>query len=96
MTNRVKRFSSMDDCIHLHACRRVQAIGKKFRLNVPRYCDCYLSKNEGTSYITIRKAVSYACNGAASIRDGYDEYDVYASCDLRGASLAEILDDIGE
>ena len=50
MTNKVKPFSCMDDCIHLHACRRIQAIGRKFRLNVPRYCSedcsCYLSLDD--------------------------------------------------
>ena len=32
-------FECMEDCIHLKACRRVQAIGKTHRLMVPRYCD---------------------------------------------------------
>ena len=31
-------FECMDDCIHLKACRRVQQIGKRHRLLVPRYC----------------------------------------------------------
>ena len=29
----------MNDCIHLEACRRIQKIGKKLNLTIPRYCD---------------------------------------------------------
>lgn len=92
-------FDCMDDCIHLHACRRVQAIGKKHRLMVPRYCtedcSCYQSKDEG-DFITVSEAVEYARNGASSIRGGYDSYDVYAECDLQGQTIGEILEEYEE
>ena len=39
-------FEYQNDCIHLKACRRVQAIGRKHRLMVPRYCT-----EECTAYI---------------------------------------------
>lgn len=81
----------MDDCIHLHACRRIQAIGKSLRLNCPRYCsdECtaYQSKNIDTGLIDVDTAVRYALNGVNSIRGGYDAYDVYASVDLRSDTL---------
>ena len=88
-------FECMEDCIHLKACRRIQAIGKKHRLLVPRYCteECtaYISGNS-ESYITVDEAVSYARQGADSIKNGYDSYDVYALCDLNGMTLGEIIE----
>lgn len=88
-------FDCMDDCIHLKACRRIQAIGRKNRLMVPRYCttDCtaYVS-GKGGNYISVSEAVNYARSGADSIRSGYDSYDVYCFCDLSGMTLGEILD----
>ena len=93
-------FSYMPDCIHLHACRRVQAIGKAHRLLVPRYCsedcDCYLSGDKDTGCISISKAIDYAIQGCSSIQSAYNEYDVYAPQDLQGLSLNEILDDLQE
>ena len=48
-------FDVMDDCIHLKACRRVQAIGRKHRLMVPRYCteECtaYCSMDDVEEYL---------------------------------------------
>lgn len=91
-------FECMDDCIHLHACRRVQKIGKSLRLMVPRYCteDCaaYLSANTLTGCMSIEEAVSYAQRGASSIENGYSAYDVYASQDLYYCekSLGDIID----
>lgn len=88
-------FDCMDDCIHLKACRRIQAIGRKNRLMVPRYCttDCtaYVSREDG-SYVSVSDAISYARSGADSIRSGYDSYDVFCSCDLSGMTLGEIID----
>ena len=90
-------FECMDDCIHLHACRRIQAIGRKYRLRVPRYCtedcDCYLSNDSETNYVSIDEALSFARNGVSSIQSGYDSYDVYCTSDLNGATLGEILDE---
>lgn len=87
-------FECMEDCIHLHACRRVQAIGKKLRLMVPRYCteecQCYVSGDSG-NYITIGKALEYAMDGADSIQRGYSKYDVYAPQDLDGMTIGEII-----
>lgn len=81
----------MEDCIHLHACRRVQAIGKSLRLNCPRYCsidcNCYQSKNDDTGLITVKKAVDYARRGISSIESGYGAYDVYCTSDLSGETL---------
>ena len=88
-------FECMEDCIHLKACRRVQAIGKKHRLLVPRYCteDCtaYVSGKNG-DYITVDEALSYAREGVESIRGGYDSYDVYSACDLCGMTLNELIE----
>lgn len=85
-------FDVMEDCIHLKACRRIQRIGKKYRLNVPRYCteECtaYQSGNTG-NYITVDDAINYA-------RSGYvgrgDPYDVYCSIDVDGMTLKDILE----
>ena len=99
-SNNIDKFACMDDCIHLKACRRVQAIGRKLRLNVPRYCteDCtaYQSRDVNTNYISIDAAINYARNGVSSIRGGYGMYDVYCNGDLYGATLGEIFDDISE
>lgn len=45
-------FDCMEDCIHLKACRRLQAIGRKHRLMVPRYCteDCTAYEPEKKLY----------------------------------------------
>lgn len=88
-------FECMEDCIHLKACRRIQAIGRKYRLSVPRYCteECsaYVCANS-ESYITVDEAINYARQGADGIRSGYDSYDVYTSCDLNGMTLGEIIE----
>lgn len=87
-------FECMDDCIHLKACRRIQAIGRRYRLRVPRYCDedctAYIS-GDSEGYITVEEALTYARSGASSIRSGYDEYDVYASVDIQGQTLKELV-----
>lgn len=87
-------FECMEDCIHLKACRRVQAIGKKHRLLVPRYCteDCsaYVSGTEH-EYLT----ASEACNIARRRYDGnHDPYDIYASWDFSTRTLKEIIDEL--
>ena len=99
-SNNIYKFACMDDCIHLKACRRIQQIGKKYRLNVPRYCteDCtaYQSRDANTNYVSIDTAINYARDGVGSIRDGYDMYDVYCKGDLYGVTLGEIFDYISE
>ena len=87
-------FECMNDCIHLKACRRVQAIGKKHGLLVPRYCteDCtaYRSKDEIVEVATledVRNAVNWAVN---EIKDGMDWVETRS---LKGHSIAEILGD---
>jgi hypothetical protein len=89
-------FECMDDCIHLKACRRIQKIGKKHRLMVPRYCteDCsaYQSGNKG-EYCTVDEAWRIAVNQY----DGRnDPYDVYARCDFPSNTLLEILEQEGK
>lgn len=84
-------FDVMEDCIHLKACRRIQAIGRKCRLMVPRYCtkDCtaYQSGNDG-EYLTVEQALEVA----VSQYDGkYDPYDVYAHSDFPRMTIGEIL-----
>lgn len=90
-------FDCMNDCIHLHACRRIQAIGKKHRLLVPRYCtedcDCYCSGK--TLVCSAKEAIEYARIGASSILSGYDTYDVYCTSDI-GIELQEFIDKIEE
>lgn len=55
-------FEVMNDCIHLKACRRVQAIGKKHRLIVPRYCteDCTAYTSMGEVLEEVENAVRWA------------------------------------
>ena len=90
-------FECMEDCIHLKACRRVQAIGKKHRLLVPRYCteDCtaYQSRDTEVGYVSAEQAAQYARDGASYIRGGYDSYDIYCACDLPKVTIGEILAD---
>ena len=70
-------FECMDDCIHLRACRRVQSIGKRLRLMVPRYCTEECSAYVGVDDVmqAVRYAVEFAfeegLNGAdwVSIND---------------------------
>ena len=86
-------FECMNDCIHLQACRRVQAIGRKYRLNVPRYCtqDCtaYRSSEEVINVATIddvQKAVDWAVD---EIKDGQDYVNVKS---VRGHTIGELLE----
>lgn len=95
-------FECMDDCIHLHACRRVQKIGKSLRLMVPRYCteDCgtYLSKDTLTGCVLVEEAISYAQRGASSIENGFSAYDVYVPQDLScfEITLGDLIDELTE
>lgn len=88
----------MDDCIHLHACRRIQKIGRSFGINCPKYCsadcNCYQSKNDNTMLVSVKDAINYARDGVSSIQAGYDSYDVYCSVDLsnRSLTLGELLE----
>lgn len=52
----------VDDCIHLKACRRVQAIGRAHRLMVPRYCDYECNAYVGVKEIEkeIEKDIEWA------------------------------------
>ena len=86
-------FECMNDCIHLQACRRVQAIGRKHRLLVPRYCteECtaYRSKDDLVEVATlqdVREAVEWAVN---EIKNGQDWVDVKS---IKGHTLEDILD----
>lgn len=87
-------FECMEDCIHLKACRRVQAIGRKHRLIVPRYCteDCtaYRSKDEIIEVAKIedvQEAVDWAVD---SIKDGQDWVNVKT---IKGYSIGELLEE---
>lgn len=87
-------FDCMEDCIHLKACRRVQAIGRKHRLLVPRYCteDCtaYRSKDEIIEVAKIKdvqEAVDWAVD---SIKDGQDWVSVKS---IKGYSIGELLEE---
>lgn len=85
-------FECMNDCIHLQACRRVQAIGRKHRLLVPRYCteECtaYRSKDDLVEVATlqdVRDAVEWAVN---EIKNGQDCVEVKS---IKGYTLEDIL-----
>jgi hypothetical protein len=88
-------FECMEDCIHLKACRRIQAIGKSHRLLVPRYCteDCtaYVSGNSKVNYVTVPVAEDYvyACGGEI---DGYG----YFTPILYGKKLGDIVNELQE
>jgi hypothetical protein len=49
--------------------------------------------DDGTEYVSIDEAITYARDGASSIRGGYDEYDVYCSGDLTGRTVTEIVNE---
>lgn len=89
-------FECMEDCIHLKACRRIQAIGRKHRLMVPRYCteDC-------TAYVSGSNNYFLTADEAASVaRRNYDgsgdSYDVYCSWDFPSRPLKDIIDELEE
>lgn len=67
-----------DDCIHLHACRRLSKVFGKTRA---RYCNsrcsAYISFDSEEKYVTIGDAIDYAMDGASSIIGGWSAYDVY-------------------
>lgn len=94
---RIMAFECMEDCIHLKACRRVQAIGKSHRLLVPRYCtekcSAYIS-GDTYMYITTEDALRYALSGVEGIMDGYDPYDVYAMEELHGLTIGEMIENV--
>lgn len=68
-------FEVMDDCIHLKACRRVQAIGKKHRLMVPRYCtaECNAYTSMDAVFETVKDAIEWAFDRG---KDGDDWLEV--------------------
>ena len=83
-----------EDCLHLHACRRICSMSDKriVRNCHPDRCNCYVSKEQG-EYISVDEAIEYARDGVSSIRSGYDPYDVYCSIDLRGKTLGELVEE---
>ena len=88
-------YECMYDCIHLHACRRIQYIARKYRIIKPRFCEncnCYVSGDTG-KYVTAEETVEYARNGVDEIRDGYNPYCVYVTQDLRGKTIREIIEE---
>lgn len=87
-------FECMEDCIHLKACRRVQAIGRKHRLIVPRYCteDCtaYRSKDEIIEVAKIEDVQEAVDLAVDSIKDGQDWVNVKT---IKGYSIGELLEE---
>lgn len=81
-------FEVMNDCIHLKACRRVQAIGRTHRLSVPRYCteDCtaYVGMDEVEG--TIIDAIQWAFERG---RDGNDYLNINSTDGLKDLLLGE-------
>ena len=90
-------FEVMEDCIHLKACRRIQAIGRKHRLMVPRYCtsDCtaYVSGNMD-GFLTLEDACYTARSQYSYYGGGHDPYDVFCSCDFPSKTIGEIINEI--
>lgn len=100
----------MEDCAHLHACRRLQKMYKEMGVRKSRGCDesctAYESKKEfvreafngvcnlDEEFVSLNEAVDYARSGANGIREGYDEYDVYCDRDLASFTLDDLIDDI--
>ena len=64
-------FECMDDCVHLKACRRIQAIGRKNRLLVPRYCteECSAYRSINDIVKEVDEAIEWAFDAG---RDGND------------------------
>lgn len=88
-------YECMYDCIHLHACRRIQYIARKRHIVIPHFCEncnCYVSGDTG-KYVTAEEAVEYARDGVDDIRDGYNSYCVYATQDLRSKTISEIIEE---
>lgn len=87
-------FERMEDCIHLKACRRLQAIARNRQVIIPRYCTesctAYVSGKSGY-YLTAEEA----CNTARIRYDGdRDSYDVYCPWDFQAMSLGEIVSEL--
>lgn len=79
-----------EDCIHLHACRRLTKLFKINNRGCNENCSAYVSGNWG-AYVDEDTAVSYAREGVESIRGGYDPYDVYCVGDLGTKTVGEII-----
>lgn len=89
-------YECMYDCIHLHACRRIQYIARKCRIITPRFCDencnCYVS-GDLDDYVTVSEAIQYARDGAEAIANGHPADRIYAIEDLESMTLGEIVED---
>ena len=81
-------FEVMDDCIHLKACRRVQAIGRSHRLMVPRYCteDCSAYTKIDDIDETIKDAIEWAFRRG---QDGDDYIEINSMDGLHDLLLGD-------
>lgn len=73
--------SYMADCIHLHACRRIQqrytnAGHQRVSRGCNKECLAYM-RVEPIDVTGRTAALETAWDGAEMIRNGYDEFDVY-------------------
>lgn len=84
-------FDCMEDCIHLRACRRVQAIGKKHRLLVPRYCtpDCTAYISGKSEAFILAESAMYMIRRSPS---GYSSDDAVVDIDSECETLSEIIE----
>ena len=89
-------FECMEDCIHLKACRRIQAIGKKHRLLVPRYCTADCSAYVSGTAIELLTADEAAATAREQYDGDRDAYDVYAAWDFHTEPLGDIINRLQE
>ena len=97
-------LKNMLNCIHCKACWRMCRMEKNLLKQCSEKCPYYVSKSamklisENDIDDMLDEIMSYIRRGVESIRDGYDQYDVYCMSDLwnympKGKSLDEIIED---
>lgn len=86
----------MDDCVHLHACRRLAGLkGIDLADVCKKDCTAYF-KDTGEKYVTLEEAAGNAYQTAIMVDHGYDPEDVPRHAEgsedeMMWATLTEIL-----
>ena len=103
MIEQKANLKNMLNCIHCKACWRMCRMEKTLLKQCSEKCPYYVSKDaiklisENDTDDMLDEIMSYIRRGVESIRDGYDQYDVYCTSDLwdyipNGKTLGEIID----
>ena len=103
MIEQKANLKNMLNCIHGKACWRMCRMEKTLLKQCSEKCPYYVSKDaiklisENDTDDMLDEIMSYIRRGVESIRDGYDQYDVYCTYDLidyvpKAKTLGQIID----